>query len=52
MHYKYTPEHINYEEKNREDWGKLYKKIIKTITYTRLYRTRIIYEGKKKGMAI
>lgn len=49
IHYKYKPEAADRDDsKDKTEWTEDYKDIIKTITYTRRYRSKIVFNGKKQ----
>lgn len=54
MHYKYKPEPADaaLDKKELIKWREDYENILKTITYTKFYRSKVVFDGKKKKFKI
>lgn len=53
IHYKYKPEVATIpSELKIEEWRKDYSHILKAISYTKNYRSKVVFDGKKKKFKI
>ncbi len=53
IHYKYKPEAANASsEIKKTDWEKDYRNILKAISYTKRYRTKVVFGGHKNKFKI